>query len=368
MTKKRTTPQKTTKTESTAISKSTQLDNIPVKAPAKEKGLNGIQKVAVLLVTLGSDVAASVLQQLDEEEVQLLSKEIAQIGKISTEDKEKVLKEFKELLESRKFISKGGSGTAKEILSKAFGQDQADKIFSNISKNIIRKPFEFLNKIGIDEIIFLLKNEHPQTIALTLSYLNPDVASSVLKGLHPDLQAPIAKKIAKIERVSPSVIIDTENVLKSKLSQISNGEVKRVNGVNVIAEILNNMDRDNEKNILESIEDDSEELADEIKEKMFLFEDIAGLIDREIQKIIELASTSDLALALKGEESEIRDRFFSNMSKTRKIEIEDEMKRIGRVRYRDVHSAQQKILNLSKILESKGDIYLKNRNAKGFVV
>ena len=359
MTKKRT---QNIKTESTAISKSLAIENIQIKKPSKEKELSGVKKIAILLVTLGSDVAASILKQLDEEEVKLLSKEIAQIGKISFEEKEKVLKEFKEILESKKFISKGGSGTAKDILIKAFGQDHAEKIFSNISKKVMRKPFEFLNKVEPEEINFLLKNEHPQTIALTLSYLKPEVASRVLKELPQDLQASIAKRIAKIDKSSPEAIENVENILKNKLVKISDGEIKRIDGINVIAEILNNMDREAEKNILDSIEDDNEELADEIKDKMFLFDDITELFDKEIQKIIEATSNSDLALALKGEEHQIRDKFFSNMSKNRREEITNEMKRLGGVRYRDVHKAQQQILNISKVLESKGEIYLRSIN------
>ncbi|HEO65382.1 MAG TPA: flagellar motor switch protein FliG [Spirochaetes bacterium] len=341
---------------------------IPLRSPAKDQKLTGIQKIAVLMIALGSETSASILKGLDEIEVQAISKEIAKMNKVSANEKDQVLKEFRELFVSQNFIIKGGAEAAQDILKKAFGKEKAHEIVSNINLRFIKRPFEFLNEIEADEIVLLLKKEHPQTIALTLSYLEPALASHVLRNLSPAMQAPIAKRIATMNRSSPEAIEEIEKVLKKRLALLSEEQFQRVDGINVVAEILNKLDRESESQILEAIEEENEELADEIKEQMFLFDDIVHLSNREIQQVIELISNHDIALALKGEEEELREKFLSNMTKNRKAEIKDEMKLLGEVRFREVHRTQQTILNLLKVLESQGDVYLKDRKSEEFVV
>ncbi len=341
---------------------------IPLKSLKKDKSLTGIQKIAVLMIALGSETSASILQNLDEEEVQAISKEIALMTKVSADEKDLVLKEFRELSVSQNFMIKGGSDAAQDILRKAFGKEKAHDIISNIKQRLVKKPFEFLNEVEADEIVLLLKKEHPQTIALTLSYLKPALASHVLRNLPSSLQAPIAKRIATMNRSSPEAIEEVEKVLKRRLSLLSEEQFQRVDGINVVSEILNKLDRESESQILEAIGEENEELADEIKERMFLFDDITHLSNREVQHVIELISDQDIALALKGEEEELREKFLSNMTQNRKAEIKNEMRLLGEVRFREVHSTQQKILNLLKVLESQGDVYLKDRKFEEFVI
>ncbi len=341
---------------------------IPLRASVKDQKLTGIQKIAVLMIALGSETSASIFKNLDEAEIQVISKEIAKLNKVSADEKDQVLKEFRELFVSQNFMIKGGSRAAQEILRKAFGKEKAHEIVSNINQRLIKKPFEFLNEIEADEIVLLLKKEHPQTIALTLSYLEPALASHVLRNLPSSMQAPIAKRIATMNRSAPEAIEDIEKVLKKRLTLLSEEQFQRVDGINVVAEILNKLDHESESQILEAIEEENEELADEIKEQMFLFDDIVHLSNREVQRVIELISNHDIALALKGEEEELREKFLGNMTKNRKAEIKNEMRLLGEVRFREVHRTQQTILNLLKVLESQGDVYLKDRKSEEFIV
>lgn len=334
----------------------------------KKAELTGSQKVAILMVSLGSDVSASILKNLREEEIQNITREIANVKSITKEDKKLVLEEFKELLESGQFIIPGGEDAAKEILSKAFGDDKAQTVLGNIHNKLNRQPFQFLNDINPEEIALITKEEHPQTIALTLSYLKPQLASKVLQELPNELRAKIAKRIATMDQTSPEAIQEVEKILRAKIIEMGTDQYHNVDGVNILAEILNNMDRDAEKNILTSIEEDNDHLAHEIKERMFVFENIVDLEDREVQKLNEIASIQDLSLALKGADKEIQDKILSNTSKNRKAEIIEAMKIMGQVRYRDVHSAQQNLLNLLKILEAQGEVFLKNRNTDDYII
>lgn len=342
-----------------------------IKAPIKKNKkveLSGVQKVAILMVALGSDVSSSILKNLREDEIQNISREIANVKTIKPEDKKLVLEEFKDLLESGQFIIPGGEEAAKEILSRAFGEDKAKSVLGNIHDKLKRQPFQFLNNISPQEIVVILKEEHPQTIALTLSFIKPELASKVLKELPQDLRSQIAKRIAKMDQTSPEVIDDIEKTLRSKIIEMGTDQYQKVDGVNILAEILNNMDRESEKNIISSIEEDDDHLALEIKEKMFVFENITDLEDREVQKVNEIASNQDLALALKGADSDVQNKILKNISKNRKEEIIQIIKDMGQVRSRDVYAAQQNFLNLLKILEAQGEVYLKSRNSDEFIV
>jgi len=360
--------QKSVKSEGTAISRSQPPAVVPVKPGEKAKKLTGLQKVAILMVALGSDVAADILKELSEQEVQAISKEISQLNKISAEDKDKVLKDFEELFNKKQFITMGGADAAKAILARAFGDSKAQEIVSGIEKGIRKKPFDFLNDFEPEDIVLLLREEHPQTIALTLSYMKPALASKVISALPDELRAPIAKRIATMDRSNPEVITEVEKVLEDKLARISSEKIQRVDGVNTLAEILNNLDKDSEQKILDSIEEENDELAGEIRNKMFMFENIVILSDREVQKLLDFVEKDTLAMALKGEEQELREKLLSNVSKNKRLEILDEMKLIGPVRYRDVHEAQQKILNVLKIMEAQGEVYLKDRDSENYMV
>ncbi len=352
--------------EGKAISRSIE-QNIPLKQQKKEKDLSGVSKVAILLVALGSELASSVFKNLNDQEIQMITKEIANIKKITSNDKTNVLKEFEQHIKQQQFISKGGEDLAKDILLKAFGQSRANEIYSNIHQNLKKRPFEFLNHRDPHEIFLVIKDEHPQTMALTLSYIEPNIASKVIKELPSDQQSIIAQKIATMDRIAPDIIESVENTIMNKLTYIAQKTFHEIDGVNTLAEILNNLDRDSEKKILNAIEDENQELAVEIRDKMFQFEDIIHLTDREVQRLMELLTDQDISMALKGEENDVRDKIFRNITKVRKNQIEDEILILGQVRYRDVYKAQQNILNVLKQLETEGKVFLKSRNPEDFV-
>ncbi len=353
-----TTSKKDRRIESKGLIKSTLPEKIVLKPLKEDTALNGIQKVAALLIALGSDVAGFVLQHLDEDEIHLISKEIVNIKKVSPKLKKSIIKEFKELVDSEQFIVKGGINTAKNFILKVFDKEKADKLIVDINNKINKKPFQFLNKVEPEEIFRLLCNEHPQTIAFTLSYLSPKVSYRVLEELPHNIKVSVVKRIATLEEPISLVINETEKVLSKKLSTRS-AYIPKVNGVNTIVEILNKLDRGLEKDILNAIEEESDDLAEEIKEKMFLFKDIKWLTNKEIRIAFELVNNKDLAMALKGESQYIKNLILSSISANRKKLIEQEIVLLGGVRYRDVYSAQKKIINLLKLLDSQGKIILR---------
>ncbi len=359
---------KRNQTQNNAIIKTPSFKRTPPKPKSNEELVPGVRKVAILMIALGSDVASTILNTMSEEEIKLISKEIATLKKITHKEKEEVLEEFKELVDTKRFISLGGPDTAKDFLEKAFDTDKANQILSNVTSNYLKKPFQFLNDFDADQILLILQGELPQTIALTISYLKPQLASQVLRELPKDIQAVVAKRIAILDRPTNDIIAEVERVLSAKITKLSTDPTQKTNGINTLAEILNNLDPDSEKYILDNIEEENEELAGEIREKMFLFEDISSLSDIEIQKALESLANSDIAMALKGEDPQIRACLFSNMTKNRKKEIQDEMKYLGRVRYRDVYQAQQKIINHLKRMDEEGNIIIRYRNSENVII
>ncbi|MCS7175810.1 flagellar motor switch protein FliG [Pseudothermotoga sp.] len=324
----------------------------------EKKQLTGKRKAAVLLVMLGPEKAASVLKHLDESDVEQLTIEIANIGKVTDEEKKQVLSEFQEIARAREIITQGGIEYAKEVLQKAFGPEKAMRIIERLVSNLQVKPFDFLRQADPLQLVNFLQSEHPQTVAVILSYLEPQLAGKILSALPEDLQVEVVKRIALLERTSPDVIRDIERNLERKLSGFVMQTFSQVGGVDTAAEIMNSIDRSSEKKIMEKLSYDSPELAEEIRRRMFVFEDLVKLDDRSVQIILREIETRDLALALKGASEEVKQKIFKNISKRAAQLLQDELEYMGPVRLKDVEEAQQKIINVVRRLEEAGEIII----------
>ena len=318
--------------------------------------LNGIQKAAILLITLGPEKSANVFKHLKEDEIEQLTLEIANTRSVSQSLKEEVLDEFYEVCLAQQYIAEGGIGYAKDLLDKALGSEKAMEVIGKLTASLQVRPFEFIRKIDASQILNFIQDEHPQTIALILSYLSTGQASTIISQLPQEKQADVAKRIAQMDRTSPDVIKEVERVLERKLSSLANQDYTLAGGVDSIVEILNTVDRGTEKHIMETLEIDEPELADEIRKKMFVFEDILTLDDRSIQRVLREVDNNELAVALKSANEDVQNAIFNNLSKRLATMIREDMDFMGPVRMKDVEEAQQKIVNIIRKLEDSGEI------------
>jgi flagellar motor switch protein FliG len=326
-----------------------------MSTPAKTE-YTGKQKAAIFLLTVGPEVAADIMKRLTEQEVDTLTFEIARLDKVSPEDKEKVLQEFQELMMAQEFISRGGIEQARSILEKALGTQKAIDIINRLTSSLQVRPFDFVRRQDPAQLLNFIQNEHPQTIALILAYLDPPKAALIMSQLDHKIQADVTRRIAKMDRTSPEVLREVERVLERKLSTLSNEDYTMAGGVDVVVEVLNNVDRSTEKSIIEALEEEDPELAEEIKKKMFVFEDIVLLDDKAIQKVLRELDNQDLAKALKAVDTEVQEKIFRNMSKRAAALLREDMEFMGPIRLKDVEEAQQKIVNIIRKLEEDGEI------------
>ena len=287
---------------------------MPVPAAPAEGELSGIQKAAILLIALGPEKSAKIFKHLKDEEIEELTLEIANTRSVTPQIKEEVISEFYQICLAQQYIAEGGIGYAKELLEQSFGEEKASDVISRLTASLQVKPFEFVRKTDASQLLNFIQDEHPQTIALILSYLNPAQAAQIIGALPPDRQADVAKRIAMMDRTSPDVIKEVERVLESKISSLVNQDYTIIGGVDSVVEILNTVYRGTEKHIMETLEVDEPELADEIRKKMFVFEDILLLDDRAIQRVLRDVDNSDLSMALKGSNEQVQAAIFKNMS------------------------------------------------------
>ena len=329
---------------------------------------NGIQKAAILLIALGPEKSASIFKHLKEDEIEELTLEIANTRSVSPQTKESVLNEFYQVCLAQQYIAEGGIGYAKELLDKALGSDKAQEVITKLTASLQVRPFEFVRKTDPSQVLNFIQDEHPQTIAMILSYLSPAQSAMILGALTPEKQADVAKRIAKMDRTSPDVIKEVERVLERKLSSLINQDYTIVGGVDAIVGILNTVDRGTEKHIMESLEIEEPELADEIRKKMFVFEDILLLDDRAIQRVLRDVDNNDLAVALKGANEEVQNVIFKNLSKRLAAMIREDMKFMGPVRMKDVEEAQQKIVGIIRKLEDSAEIVISRGGGDEIIV
>ena len=319
--------------------------------------LMGREKAAILLIALGPEKSALVFKHLKEEEIETLTLEIANISSVMPETKESVLEEFYQICLAQQYIAEGGIGYAKQILEKALGPEKAFEVISRLTVSLQVRPFDFIRKTDASQILNFIQNEHPQTIALILSYLKANQAGDVLSQLPTDKQADIARRIALMGRTSPDVIKEVERALEKRVSTLMTEDFTIIGGVDAVVEILNSVDRTTEKNIMENLEMEDAELADEVKRKMFVFEDIISLDNRSIQTVLRQSiDNRDIAVALKGSTAEVQNVILSNVSKRLAIMIQEDMEYMGPVRRSDVEEAQQKIVNVIRRLQDTGEI------------
>ncbi len=336
--------------------------------PRQKKGLRGREKAAILLIALGPELAAQVYKYLDETEIETLTLEIANMRKVTPEEREKVLKEAQELLMAQEFIAQGGVDYAKKLLEEALGPEKAQELLAKLTASLQVRPFDFMRRTDAQQILSFIQGEHPQTIALILSYLPPDQAAQVISGLPPAMQADVAKRIATMDRITPEVLREVERVLERKLSTVLAQDFTMAGGIDALVEIINRVDRGTERNILETLEEQDPELAEEIKKRLFVFEDIIALDDRSLQRILREVEMKDLALALKGASEELKEKFFRNMSKRAAQMLKEDMEYMGPVRVRDVEEAQQRIVNIVRQLEEAGEIVIARGGGEELIV
>ncbi len=330
--------------------------------------MSGLQKAAVLLIALGPEKSASIFRYLKEDEIEELTLEIANTRSIAPQLKDDIINEFYQVCLAQQYISEGGIGYAKELLDKALGEDRAQQVITKLTASLQVRPFEFVRKTDASQVLNFIQDEHPQTIAMILSYLSPNQASMIIGSLDPEKQADVAKRIAMMDRTSPDVIKEVESVLERKLASLANQDYTIVGGVDAIVNILNTVDRSTEKHIMESLEVEEPELADEIRKKMFVFEDILLLDDRAIQRVLRDVENSDLAIALKGSNEEVKGAILKNLSKRLAAMIEEDMEFMGPVRMKDVEEAQQKIVAVIRKLEDSAEIVISRGGGDEIVV
>lgn len=318
--------------------------------------LTNRKKAAILMVALGPDAAGQLFQHLTPDEIEILSVEVARMGRVNPHLKDTVIEEFHELCVAQEFIAEGGMDAAREMLMTAFGEEKAGLIVGRVMQALQVMPFDFLKRADASQITTFIQNEHPQTIALILAYLQPAQGAAILSNLPQDLRAEVARRIATLDKTPPEVIREVESVLQKKLSSVVSTDFSHAGGVKSLVEVLNYVDRSTEKTILESLSESNPDIADEVKKNMFVFEDIILLDDRAIQLVLKEVDTKELAVALKGVGENTQVRIFKNMSERAAAMMKEEMEFMGPVRLKSVEESQQRIVSIIRKLEEAGEI------------
>jgi flagellar motor switch protein FliG len=317
---------------------------------------SGKEKVAILLIALGPQKSSEVFKHFNEEEIEELTLQIANMRMVSPDEKKQVIEEFYQICLAQEYISEGGINYAKDVLERALGSDKAHNILNKLTSSLHVRPFEFIRKADPNQLLNYIQNEHPQTIALILSYLSSTQSAQILSSLPLEKQADVTRRIAVMDRTSPEVVKEIESVLESKFSNILAQDFTTTGGVQAVVDILNSVDRGTEKHIMEDLDTKDAELSEEIRRRMFVFEDIIALDNRSIQRIIREIDNSQWAIALKGASEEVKDLIFTNMSKRLVEMIKEDIEFMGPVRIRDIEDAQQNIVNIIRKLEEDGEI------------
>lgn len=324
----------------------------------KKGAMSGSEKAAILLIALGKESSTKIFQHLREEEIEQLTVDITNLRSVDADTRDTIINEFYELCLAQDYISDGGIDYARQLLEEALGDEKAYELIGKITSSLQVRPFDYLRKADPEQILNFIRNENTQTIALIFSYLKPQQVSLVLGELPQEQQAKIIEKIANMERTSPEYIKEVERVLERKLSSLGSEDFTVVGGIQSTVDILNSIDIGTEKRILETLDEYNTELAEEIRKRMFTFDDIIKLDARAIQKVIGETDTKDLAVALKGTNQEVKDVVISNMSARARDMIVEDMEYMGPVRIKDVEIAQQKIVNTIRRLEEMGEIII----------
>ncbi len=329
--------------------------------------LTGPQKAAILMIVLGKDISSEVFKYLREDEMENLTVEIANLPKVSPEEREQVMKEFHEIMIAQRFILQGGVEYARDLLKHSFGEQKARELIDKLLSQNQKKPFEFMRKVDPVQLLNTIQGEHPQTIALILAYLPAERASVILSELSPEIQSDVVRRLAVMERGSPEALQKVETILQTKLASFTTttktGKAQ-IGGIDSVVDMLNQVERDTERTVLEGVGEQDPELAEEIRKRMFTFDDITRLDDRSAQRVLREVDIRELAMALKGASDTAKDMVFKNMPKRAAAMLKEEIEFLGPVRARDVEEAQQKVINVIRQLEDSGEIVV-SRGGKG---
>ncbi len=332
------------------------------------EAIPGPKKAAIVMVALGTAASSEIFKNLDEHDVERLTTEIARLENVSSEIREAVLEEFHNLAMAQQFISQGGLEYAREILESALGPRKAKEILDKVQQSIRTTGFNLLENVDPKQLVNFIQKEHPQTIALLLAHMEPKNAAPIVSALPQELQVDVATRIATMESISPETLDQVEEVLVGQVKSLFGGDVSEIGGVKAVAEMLNNVDRGAEKNILGNLERENPELATEIKNLMFVFEDVLLLDDRSMQRVLKEVDTKELSMALKGASEELQDKFFRNMSSRASEMIKEEMEYMGPSRLKDVEEVQQRIVDVIRRLEEDGEIIISGRGGEEEIV
>jgi flagellar motor switch protein FliG len=320
--------------------------------------LTGRRKAAILLLTLGPEIAAQIYRNLSDDEIEQITIEIASMGNVDGETINGVLEEFYHTAMAQTFLSSGGIQTAREILEKALGSKKAFEIIGKLQGVLQVSPFDFVKRVEPENLLSFIQGEHPQTIALVLSHLAPEQAAPIISALPPEQQAEVAMRIATMDQTAPEITREVERVLERKIATVLSQDFTMVGGVEALAELLNRVDRSTERSIIETLEAENAELADAVKKLMFVFEDVILLDDRAIQKVLKEVDQRELATILKGASDEVKAKVFGNMSARAAEIVKEDMEFMGPVRVRQVEEAQQRFVTVIRRLEEAGEIQI----------
>lgn len=333
-----------------------------------EPKLSSKQKAAAIIISLGADDASKIYKYLKEDEIEQLTYEISRLQHLSPKMVEDTLKDFYDLCLTQKVITEGGLEYARNVLEKAFGSQTALSLLERVTKTLRSKSFDFLRKADYKNLLTVIQNEHPQTIALILSYARADQASAVIAELPKEKRIDVVERIAKMDRTSPEIVKYVEEELEKKFNSIVSVDFTEIGGVNYVADVMNNMDRSNEKYIFDELNKKDSKLADEIRMRMFVFEDIVTMDSMSIQRFLREVDSKDLVYAIKGSNKEVSDILFSNMSTKMADTIKSELEYTHNVRLRDVEEAQQRIVSVIRRLEEEGELIIAKSGKDDIIV
>lgn len=331
-------------------------------------GLSNREKAAVLLIGMGKNQASQIYKYLSEEEIETLTLAITTTKRVNPEEQAYVMNEFYETCIAQKFVSEGGLDYARTLLIKSLGEEKANEILTKLTETLQVRPFEFMRSADPSHIVHIVSSENPQTIALLLSYLDSKKAALVLSELPGDIQVEVVERMANMESVVPEYIKEIERVLEQRLAQIGMSDQTNVGGIDAVVQLINGVDRGTERHILGNLDMLDPELAEKIRNSMFVFEDVVNLTNQAMQRVLEEIEQHDLAVALKSSPENVKMFIMGNLSKRRQEMLRDDMEVLGPTRMRDIESAQQKIVNAVRALEERGEIIVSRGEGDDMIV
>ncbi len=327
----------------------------------KEKStadMTNAQRAAAVIIALGAEKASQLYKFMEPEDVEHLTLEVAKLGFLDSQQTEEILSEFLQLCATNKAVTEGGLEYARAVLEKAYGSQAAEELLGKVTKSLKNRQFSFMNKADVKALFSALQNERSQTIALVLSYMDADKAAGVVAQLDEQKQIKVVESMAKLESVSPTAVKILEAEMSKKFSSIVTSANVKVGGIDYVADVMNNLDRASEKNIFDGLAGYNQDLADEIRKRMFVFEDIVTMDDRSVQRFVRDCDPRDLVLALKASNNEVANKLFTNMSTRMAQSIQDDLEITSNVRMKDVEEAQQRIVDIIRSLEEKNEIII----------